>query len=136
MGGCRLFCSALPVRRTQYLAATRSSSPEVGNGQSWPKPQCTCILAMPWLLARHSTKVGVCTIRSNSACSMLISNDLAAAEMRTQTLQPTGSEKSDLALNHGPPRSPGFNSYLVLPGFTRCSQLAFMDWMAISRKSS
>ena len=36
--------------RPQYLAATHSSFPEIGNGLSWPMPQCTC-----WLLARHGT---------------------------------------------------------------------------------
>ena len=42
----------LRFARPQCLAATHLSSPEVGNGLCWPKPQCTC--NMPWLLARHS----------------------------------------------------------------------------------
>ena len=50
-GGCRLFCSALSVLRC--LAATHLSSPDVVNGPSWPKPQCTCN-AMG-ILARYST---------------------------------------------------------------------------------
>ena len=52
------------------LAATHLSSP--GNGLSWPKLQCTCN-AMG-ILAWHSTNEGV--LRSNSACSMLMSDDL------------------------------------------------------------
>ena len=31
-----------PLCPSAVLAATHSSSPEVGNGLSWPKPQCTC----------------------------------------------------------------------------------------------
>ena len=57
----------------QCLAATpRSSSPEVGNGLSWPKPQCTCNV-MVTSQAQHSTNEGV--LRSNSACSMLMSDE-------------------------------------------------------------
>ena len=40
---------------------------------SWPKPQCTCN-AMVTSQAQHSTNEGV--LRSNSACSMVMSNDL------------------------------------------------------------
>ena len=32
----------LRFARPQCLAATHLPSPEVGNGLSWPKPQCTC----------------------------------------------------------------------------------------------
>ena len=57
----------------QCLSATHLSSPDVGNGLSWPKPQCTCN-AMVTSQAQHSTNEGV--LRSNSACSMLMSDDL------------------------------------------------------------
>ena len=59
--------------RLQCLAATHLSSPEVSNGLSWPKPLCTCN-AMVTSQAQHSTNEGV--LRSNSACSMLMSDDL------------------------------------------------------------
>ena len=62
-----------PFARPQCLAAIYSSSPEVGNGLSWPKPQCTCN-AMVTSQAQHSTNEGV--LRSNSACSMLMRDDL------------------------------------------------------------
>ena len=55
------------------VAATHLSSPEIGNGLRWPKPQCTCN-AMVTSQTQHSTNEGV--LRSNSACSMLISDDL------------------------------------------------------------
>ena len=57
----------------QCLAATHSSSPDVGNGLSWPKPQCICN-AMVTSQAQHSTNEGV--LLSNSAHSMLMSDDL------------------------------------------------------------
>ena len=63
----------LRFARPQCLAATHLSSPEVGNGLSWPKPLCTCN-AMVTSQAQHSTNEGV--PRSNSACSMLMSDDL------------------------------------------------------------
>ena len=44
----------LRFARPQCLAATHSSSPEVGNGLSWPKPQCTCN-AVVTSQAQHST---------------------------------------------------------------------------------
>ena len=59
--------------RPQCLAATHLSSPEVGNGLSGPKPQCTCN-AMVTSQTQHCTNEGV--LRSNSACSMLMSDDL------------------------------------------------------------
>ena len=43
----------LRFARPQCLAATHLSSPEVGNGLSWPKPQCTCNAMV--IIARHST---------------------------------------------------------------------------------
>ena len=55
------------------IAGTHSSSPEVGNGLSWSKPQCT-YNAMVTSQAQHSTNEGV--LSSNSACSMLMSDDL------------------------------------------------------------
>ena len=63
----------LRFARPHCLAATHLSSPEVGNGLSWPKPQCTCN-AMVTSQTQHSTNEGV--LRSNSACSMLMSDDL------------------------------------------------------------
>ena len=63
----------LRFARPQCLAATHLSSPEVGNGLSWPKPQCTCN-AMVTSQTQHCTNEGV--LRSNSACSMLMSDDL------------------------------------------------------------
>ena len=42
----------LRFARPQCLAATHLSSPEVGNGLSWPKPQCTCnamVAVYTWL---------------------------------------------------------------------------------------
>ena len=63
----------LRFARPQCLAATHLSSPEVGNGLSWPKPQCTCN-AMVTSQTQHSINEGV--LRSNSACSMLMSDDL------------------------------------------------------------
>ena len=63
----------LRFARPQCLAVTHLSSPEVGNGLSWPKPQCTCN-AMVTSQALLSTNEGV--LRSNSACSMLMSDDL------------------------------------------------------------
>ena len=59
--------------RSQCSAATHLSSPEVGNGLSWPKPQCTCN-AMVTGQAQHNTNEGV--LRGNSACSLLMSDDL------------------------------------------------------------
>ena len=75
----------LRFARPQCLAATHLSSPEVGNGLSWPKPQCTCN-AMVTSQAQHSTNEGV--LRSNSACSMLMSDDHSAAETRNRTPAP------------------------------------------------
>ena len=63
----------LRFARPHCLAATHLSSPYVGNGLSWPKPQCTCN-AMVTSQAQHSTNERV--LRSNSACSMLMSDDL------------------------------------------------------------
>ena len=63
----------LSFARPQCLAATHLLSPEVGNGLNWPKPQCTCNV-MVTSQAQHSTNEGV--LRSNSACSMLMSDDL------------------------------------------------------------
>ena len=48
----------LRFARPQCLAATHLSSPEVGNGLSWPKPQCICN-AMVTSQAQHSTYEGV-----------------------------------------------------------------------------
>ena len=59
--------------RPQCLAAIHLSSPEVGNGLSWPKPQCTCN-AMVTSQAQRNTNEEV--LLSNSACSMLMSDDL------------------------------------------------------------
>ena len=76
---CKLDCNRwmslilLRFARLQCLAATHLSSPEVGKGLSWPKPQCTCN-AMVTSQAQHSTNEGV--LSSNSACSMLMSDDL------------------------------------------------------------
>ena len=92
----------LRFARPQCSAATHLSSPEVGNGLSWPSRHAHAmpwllarhstapmkeyyavmlvtdpsrsVHAMPWLLAKHSTNEGV--MRSNSACSMLMSDDL------------------------------------------------------------
>ena len=66
----------LRFARPQCLAATHLSSPYVGNGLSWPKTQCTSN-AMQTNQAPHSKapcNEGV--LRSNSACSMLMSDDL------------------------------------------------------------
>ena len=67
------YSAPLKIARPQCLAATHLSSPEVGNGLSWPKPPCTCN-AMVTSQAQHSTNEGV--LRSNSACSMLMNDDL------------------------------------------------------------
>ena len=48
-------------------------------------PQCTCN-AMVTSQAQHSTNEGV--LRSNSACSMLMSDDHSTAEMRNRTPAP------------------------------------------------
>ena len=71
-GGCR-FNILLCFTHPQCLAATHLSSPEVGNGLSWPKLQYT-YHAMVTSQAQHSTNERV--LLSNSACSMLMSDDL------------------------------------------------------------
>ena len=63
----------LRFTRPQCLAATHLSSPEIGSRLSWPKQQCTCN-AIITNQAQHSTNEGV--LRSNSACSMLMSDNL------------------------------------------------------------
>ena len=88
----------LRFARPQCLAATHLSSPEVGNGLSWPKPQCTCN-AMVTSQAQHSTNEGV--LRSNSACSMLMSDDLRLPRRGIEPRHP-GSEASTLPLGHLP----------------------------------
>ena len=98
-GGCRLFCSALPVRSA--IAATHLSSPEVGNGLSWLKPQCTCN-AMVTSQAQHSANEGV--LRSNSACSMLMSDDLRLPRRGIEP-RPSGfRSRHRLSLGHRPSR--------------------------------
>ena len=62
----------------ECLAATHLSSPEVGSGLSWPKPQCTCN-AMVTSQAQHQR--GNC---SNSACSRLMSDDLRLPRRRIE----------------------------------------------------
>ena len=47
----------LRFARPQCLAATHLSSPEVGNGLSWPKPHCTCN-AMVTSQTQHCTNEG------------------------------------------------------------------------------
>ena len=76
----------LRFARPQCLAATHLSSPEVGNGLSWPKPQCTCN-AMVTSQAQHSTNEGV--LSSNSACSMLMGDDLRLPRQGIE-LRPSG----------------------------------------------
>ena len=68
-GGCRLFCSALPICSAYLLLICHPQKSVTG----WVGPSNSAH-AMPWLLARHSTNEGV--LRSNSACSMLMSDDL------------------------------------------------------------
>ena len=88
----------LRFTRPQCLAATHLSSPEVGNGLNWPKPQCTCN-SMVTSQAQHSTNEGV--LRSNSACSMLMSDDLRLPRQGIEP-QPRGSEPSTLPLGRLP----------------------------------
>ena len=89
-------------------SATHSSSPEFGNGLSWPEPQCTCN-AVVISQAQHSTNVRV--LRSNSACSMLMSDDL---RLPRRGLEPPGSEKSTLPLDHCPsPRCQEVRRYAI-----------------------
>ena len=80
----------LRFARPQCLAATHLSSPEVGNGPSWSKPQCTCN-AMDTSQAQHSTNEGV--LRNNSACSMLMSDDL---RLPRRGIEPRPSEFRDI----------------------------------------
>ena len=86
----------LRFARPQCLAATHLSSPEVGNGLSWPKPQCTCN-AMVTSQAQHSTHEGV--LRSNSACSMLMSDDL---RLPRRGIEPRPSEFRDIGSTSRP----------------------------------
>ena len=115
-GGCRLFCSALPVRST-CLAATHLSSPEIGNGLSWPKPPCACNAI--WLLAmqaQHSTNEGV--LRSNSACSMLMSDDL---RLPRRGIEPRPSGFRDIGSTSRPsplPYSLIYLAYLFIRSLT------------------
>ena len=94
----------LRFARPQCLAATHLSSPEVGNGLSWPKPPCTCN-AMVIIIARHSsTNEGV--LRSKSACSMPMierrPGGCAETKNRSSNPGPPGSETSALPLGHRP----------------------------------
>ena len=83
--------SALCPSAVLSCLPTHSSSPEVGNGLSWPKPQCTCN-AMVTSHAQHSTNEGV--LRSNSACSMLMSDDLWLPRRGIEP-RPTGFREVD-----------------------------------------
>ena len=86
----------LRFARLQCLAATHLSSPEVGNGLSWPKPPCTCNV-MVTSQAQHSTNEGV--LRSNSACSMLMSDDL---RLPRRGIEPRPSGFRDIGSTSGP----------------------------------
>ena len=63
----------LRFARPQCLAATYSSSPEVGNGLSLPKPQCTCN-AMATSQAQHSTNEGVLLNKGPAMSIFLVFN--------------------------------------------------------------
>ena len=67
-------------------------------GLSWPKPQCTCN-AMVTSQTQHGTNEGV--LRSNSACSMLMNDDLRLPRRGIEP-RPPGSEASSLPLGHRP----------------------------------
>ena len=91
-----LCLSAVPIAVSCY---THSSSPEVGNGMSWPQPQRTCNA----MVARHIAQYQRgSTILSNSACSMLISDNLRLSRRGLEPGPSRFREVGSTAIGHCP----------------------------------
>ena len=87
----------LRFAHSQCLAATHSSSPEVGNGLNWPKPQCTCN-AMVTSQAQHTVLMRECyAVIQRAQCWWATT---CGCRNEESNLGPLGSETSALPLGH------------------------------------
>ena len=93
-GGCRLFCSALPVRSAWLLLICHPQKSVTG----WVGPSRSAH-AMPWLLARQSTAptMEYCAVIQRAQCWWATTCGCRDEESNPA---PPGSETSALPLGH------------------------------------